>query len=172
MAGAAGRSAGGLAGGGGRGFAAGRYPYPKCLHSELLVFVAESRASLLSLKRQLICSEKDILKGIFFSNFASQIQNWKHKIETAIKNSASSVPGRMPKNHIFLRPGKSGLMSSGKYFRTNWECQFRTCWQSRKMWIKLSSTLCSPEEISQKVHFREIFGTKCDSLVFNPKMLL
>jgi hypothetical protein len=123
MAGAAGRSAGGLAGGGGRGFAAGRYPYPKCLHSELLVFVADSRASLLSLKRQLICSEKDISnvwkEGIFFSNFASQIQNWKHKIETAIKNSASSVPGRMPKNHIFLRPGKSGLMSSGKYFRTN-----------------------------------------------------
>jgi hypothetical protein len=123
MAGAAGRSAGGLAGGSGRGFAAGRYPYPKCLHSELLVFVAESQASLLSLKRQLICSEKDISnvwkEGIFFSSFASQIQNWKHKIETTIKNSASSVPGRMPKNHIFLRPGKSGLMSSGKYFRTN-----------------------------------------------------
>jgi hypothetical protein len=70
MAGAAGRSAGGLAGGGDRGFAAGRYPYPKCLHSELLVFVAESRASLLSLRRQLICSEKDISnvwkEGIFF----------------------------------------------------------------------------------------------------------
>jgi hypothetical protein len=123
MAGAAGRSAGGLAGGGGRGFAAGRYPYPKCLHSELLVFVAESRASLLSFKRQLICSEKDISnvwkEGIFFSNFASQIQNWKHKIETAIKNSASSASGRMPKNHIFLREGRSGLMSSGRYFRTN-----------------------------------------------------